>query len=271
MNKVFKKDVTDEEISIAMKPFYREIQQFLVPRVKRAENTRKNPPRSKQHKKSAKKKQMTITQEEKEYTESIFDYPNLNLTARGELLGFSSDKRTRIKNNLIKNQMIIEFSVDLGRETGGRVKLLKLTDDGYRVLGEKPPQKIKGISKRGSLEHIWWQECIAQDYNKKGYKAIIEKELNGKCADIGVIKGGEIVAVEVELSPKNAVTNFKQNMEVGFSRTIIACKNYLVKKETEKKILRFIEKHPHYTGKAKIILLKDFPFVKNLRKEIRGL
>ena len=137
------------------------------------------------------------------------------------------------------------------------------------MIGKNAPSHNSALPKRGSLEHIWWQECIAKDYSARGYKAIIEKQLNEKSTDIGVMKDNEIVAVEVELSPKNAITNFKDNIDAGFTRTIIACKNNKVKKETKKKLTSFLGQNPNYEEKAKVILLTDFPFVKSLFKEMK--
>ena len=175
-----------------------------------------------------------------------------------------------MKNDLLKKGLIEEFSVDLGITCGGRVKLLRLTRRGYELIGKKPPLEPSGILKKASCEHIWWQEFIAKDYRARGYKAVIEKELNGKSADIGVMTDHETVAVEVELTPRNALTNFKENIDAGFTRTLIACKNYRVKKEVEKKLFSFFKEHPAYEGKAKVVLLTDFPFVKNVIDEIRG-
>jgi len=266
MNRVYRKDVTDSEIERAMNPVLQKLSRFLAPRVKpeSQEGQKRNPGENR-------KEKIAISKDEKEYLKSILEYPNLSVTARGEkLFGFSADKRTRIKRNLLDKKLIEEFSVDLGRDFGGRVKFLELADAGYKIIGKAHSPKASRFSKRGSLEHIWWQRHIARDYEKRGYKAIIEKELNGKSSDIGVIKDNEIVAVEIELSPKNAVTNLKQNIDAGFTRTMIACKNNKVKKIVDKKITSFMEDNPDYRDKAKIILLTDFPFIKKLYKEIRG-
>ena len=217
------------------------------------------------------KKESKLSDEEREYLKSIIEYPNRSVTARGEkLFGFSADKRTRIKRNLLDKKLIDEFTVGLGRPFGGRVKLLRLTDKAYDILGKKPVKKDPGLLQRRSSEHIWWQEHIARDYSARGYQAIIEKQMNGKSADIGVVKNNEVVAVEVELSPKNAITNLKQNIDAGFTRTIIACKNKSTKKEIETKLTSFFKKNLTYQDKATVILLTDFPFVKKLFQEIRG-
>lgn len=262
----YRKDITDEEISREMQPVLKELEKFLVPRVKPENETTE----TENSEKEKNDENMNLTDEEKDYMKSIIEHPSLSVTARGEkLFGFSADKRTRLKNNLINKKLIVEFSVDLGPEFGGRVKMLRLTEKGYKAIDEKPLTQTE-YSNRPSLEHICWQELIARDYTEKGYKAVIEKKLKGKSADIGVIKDNEIVAVEVELTPKNAITNLKQNIDAGFTRTIIACRNRKVKKETEKKLNAFLEENPQYKDRAEVILLTDFPFVKKIHKIIRG-
>jgi hypothetical protein len=203
-----------------------------------------------------------------DYLENVYKEPNLSLTARGIRLGLSADKRTAIKNNLIDNNFVDEFSVDLGKEFAGIVKMLKLTTKGYQVLGKNPPKKSQ--AKQGSLEHQWWQINCTRNYISKGHKAIIEYELNGKAADIGVEKDCEMFAVEIELTPKNAIYNFRADIEAGFKRVVIGCKNTRVKKQIEAQMQSFITDNTSFVGKANIVKLSEFPFVKQLYKEIKG-
>lgn len=280
-----KKDVTDSEIAISMKPVLADLSKYLVKRVptKRDEPEQPKQKKKKPGRRGGKKpgrqqtsasgrqgnsEQTALSENERGYVESIIAEPNLGVTARAKRFGLSADKSTKLKNGLIAKSLIDDFSVDLGREFGGRVKMLRLTDDGYKALGKKPPEKPS--PQQGSLEHIWWQVHIAHDYAERGYRANIERQLNGKSADIGVSNGAETVAVEVELYPKNVVYNLRADIDAGFSRVIVACKNKRVKDEAKRQINSFIENNPSYEGKYKVVLLKDFPFVKKLFKEIRG-
>jgi hypothetical protein len=280
-----KKDVTDSEIEQAMKPVLADLSRHLVKReiVKEEEpeqpKQKKKKPGRRGSRKSGQRRgnasgsqgdseQKAISDDERGYMESIIDEPNLSVTARAKRLGLSADKSTKLRNGLIAKALVHEFSVDLGMEFGGRVKMLRLTDDGYKALGETPPKPLP--KSQGSLEHIWWQVHIANDYAERGYRANIERQINGKAADVGVSNGKEIVAVEVELSPKNVVYNLKADIDAGFSRVIVACKNQRIKNESERQIKSFIETNPSYEGKYKVVLLKEFPFVRKLFKEIRG-
>ena len=146
--------------------------------------------------------------------------------------------------------------------------MLKLTEKGNKVIGKQ----MKGPFPNGneSLEHLWWKVHIANDYAQKGHRVNIEKILNNKPADVCVTTRDELVAVEVELTPKNVVYNLKADIDAGFSRVIVACKNTTVKKEAEKQIKVFVKNNPSYEGRYKIYLLKDYPFVKKMMKEVRG-
>lgn len=294
--KLKKKDVTDSEIEQSMKPVLAELSKHLVKRQPIKEEPKK--PKKRKPKNRGQRKrtpsnqgssapanqrdsnqpntaqesnepQPKLTNEECEYMESILEYPNMGVTARREkIFGWSADKGTRMKNGLIDKGLIDEFSVDLGKEFGGRVKMLRLTNESYKAIGKAPPERLS--SRQGSFEHIWWQVQIANDYAQRGYTANIEKVLRGKSADIGVSNGKEWVAVEVELSPRTALSNFRQNSDADFARTIIACKNAKIKKQVEATLDSFLEYNPSYKGKAKVVLLADFPFVKQLHREIRG-
>jgi len=288
-----RKNVTDSEIEAVMKPVHASLAKYLVKRQQvqdeEPEQTKKKPKKKSGRQRSGNSAnrggsvsanpeggvsggqdsgQTTLSEEERDYLQNVYEFPNLCLTGRKEKLALSADKSTRVKNSLVGNGLVVEFSVDLGKDFGGRVKMLMLTKKGYEVMGETGENDFS--PKQGSFEHTWWQTYIARDYAQRKFKANIERVLNGKSADVGVQRGNEIVAVEVELTPKNALHNFKADIDAGFARVILACKNQNVKNQVEKKVNAFIKDNPRYEGKARIILLNEFPFVKDLKKEIRG-
>lgn len=289
-----RKNVTDSEIEVVMKPVHASLAKFLVKRQQvqdeEPEQTKKKPKKKAGRQRSGNSAnrggsisanpgggvsggqddsgQTTLSEEERDYLQNVYKFPNLCLTGRKEKLALSADKSTRVKNSLVGNGLVVEFSVDLGKNFGGRVKMLMLTKKGYGVMGVTGENEFS--PRQGSFEHIWWQTYIAKDYAQRHFRANIERVLNGKSADVGVQRGNEIVAVEVELTPKNALHNFKADTDAGFARVILACKNQNVKSQVEKKINAFIKDNPKYEGKARIMLLNEFPFVKSLKKEIRG-
>ena len=146
--------------------------------------------------------------------------------------------------------------------------MLQLTEKGNKVIGKQ----MKGPFPNGneSLEHLWWKVHLANDYAQRGYRVNIERMLNGKAADVCVSTNSELVAVEVELSLRNVVYNLKADIDAGFSRVIVACKNTTVMKQAEKQIKVFVKNNSSYEGRYKIYILKDYPFVKRMMKEVRG-
>ena len=267
-----KKDVTDQEIEESMRPVLEELSQYFKPRVRLGYQPPKKKANPRNKKSQPVKEKVNLSSEQLSYLGNIHEKPNLSVTARGKTqFGYSADKNTRLKGSLIEAGLVEAFTVDLGRSFGGRVTLLRLTRQGYRAIGKTPPPEREGLHKRASLEHVFWQEFLVESYRAKGFKAFMEYAQNGKRADVGVIRGNETVAVEVELSPKNLLPNFKKNIDAGFDRTVIACKNSAVRKQAEKQLAVFIDRNPEYAGKAKLVLLNEFPFVKKLHREIRGI
>ena len=291
----FKKDVTDAEIELAQKSLMIELAKEFVKRdpikfdyeKNRNNKVNKKATANNQHSKNSNKSQhasgvknssnmkserdnpLSLSEFEESYLMGIINHPNMSVTARGIILhGLSADKNTKTKKELLSRRLINELTIQLGKAFGGTVKLLKLTENGYKALGKIPPKTRP--ERQGSLEHIWWQENIARDYEVRGYKVHIEQELNDKFADIGVEKNNELVAVEIELSPKNAIYNFRADINAGFNRVIIACKNIAVRKQIETQLLSFVSENPSYFNKSKVIVLSEFPFVKKLHKEVRG-
>ena len=257
-------NVTEKDIEARMKPVLEELSKYFKPRVRMVRKA--EPPKSEKGKKAPPKP----SREQLDYLRSIWVKPDLSVTARGKAHGFSANKSTRLKKKLIEDGLVCEFSVDLGRDFGGHVKLLKLTNLGLKAIGKVPPKPLEGIAERQGHGHRWWSDKIFSDYKARGYRAIREYSLNGKAADIGVITEKEKVAIECEISPKNITANFRKNMEAGFDRSIIACKNKAVLKQAEIGLSAFVAERPEYQNKFRLVLLNEFPFIKKLRKEIRG-
>lgn len=256
--------VTDKDIEERMRPVLKELSRYFKPRV-RIEKKAQQPAPSSQAKVPTKPSREMV-----DYMESIIDLPNLSVTARATRLGLSSNKNNRIKKALLGLKLITSFTVDLGKSYGGRVTLLRLTNEGYQALKLDPPKNQKGIHQRESLEHLFWKEVIYRTLSSKGYKAEIEYELNGKEADIAYVKDGIRTAVEIELSPKNCVRNLKRNIEAGFHKTISACKNHTVMKAIETRVDAFADENNIDESRYQILLLSELELVKDLHKEIRG-
>lgn len=252
--KVFKKDLKDDELEILMKEDIQKMMEQVVPRKKPEESSKENIKESEQDSKEQK-----LTHEEIEYLESILKELNLSITSRAEFLGLSSYINDKRKTQLLEKGLIEEFTINLGFETRGVVKFLLLTKNGFEALGKKTE---KERPKNCSLEHWWWQNSIYKFYINKGYKGQIEMALGDKHADVGLVKGKVKMAIEVELTPKNSVINVKKDLEVGFDKVLVACKNSKVKKSIEERLQPILSEEDW--SKVKIILLSEFSFVKDI-------
>ncbi len=259
--RTFRKDVTDEELAWDMPELLAPLMARVVPcKVirKRAnataateEATAKSPSPSGTD---------LPSDEERAWLQFAYDHPNATNKQRMQDQALSSDKNNRIKNNVVANGYIEEFTVNLGPKTGGNVHLVILTQKACHLLC-KPFHKVP---RNCSLEHYWWQRNVCAFYRSLGFDSRVEYALNGKNADVGFVKNGKHVAIEIELTPTNALSNVRRCLEAGFSRILVACKNSRVKALIKKGI----EQSTEYSGNqnVKVILLSEFSFVKDIIK-----
>jgi hypothetical protein len=181
------------------------------------------------------------------------------VTARASRLGLSAYKMNALKKSLIKKGHVVQFSINIGKLFGGKVTLLALTGKGYKAIGKRPVLKPDNIS----WEHWWWQRAICDYFNRHGAKADIEKSKNGKRADIGLIMSGSEIAVEVELSPKNAISNITADLEAGFGKVICCCKNSMVAKEVRRQVKAY-SAYESIKDRVEVKVLTELQLVKEL-------
>ena len=200
-----------------------------------------------------------LSEEERSYLISVFKHPLYAVRDHREGEGLSIFKADKIKKGLMETGLIEEVAVNLGQQTGGIIKFLELTEKGYAVLGKKPPHRRP---LNISAEHFFWQKHIHGFYCSQGYDAVIEMNLNGKSADVGFRAKGGPVAVEVELSPANAVRNVQADLEAGFVRIIVACKNAKVRNVVRERFARALTFNE--LSHVKRMLLPEFSFVADI-------
>jgi hypothetical protein len=256
--------VSDAEIDALMAPVISWLEQFVKPRV-RIDEEQKEKPHEKQ---KTRPQERQINKEkyprlnEKEYMESVHANPHYSVTRHGQTLGLSSYMMDKLKKSLIEKGLIEEFSINLGKEFGGTVKFLELTNAGHKILGKKPKDKP---ARQCSQEHWWWQRQIHTYYANKGYRSESEMLRGSKRADVGVIHNCKTLAIEVELSAKNVVANVKEDLANGFDSVRVACRDAAVKQEAEK-ALHSWQGYAALEEKIEVCLLSDFGFIKGLKK-----
>jgi len=214
----YQKDVTDAEAEKATASHLMVLMASVL-RSRTAEPVEASKPQSSK-KDDRQDNTLGPTLEHNAYLSSILEKPLLSTVARRDYLGLSTYKADRIKKELVKEGLLFELSLNLGRESGGIVKVARLTDAGYRVLVKRPPPSPQFAM---GPEHAFWEQELASWWQAQGEDALIEYELNGKRADIALLRKGGPVAVEIETTPKNIVPNVRRDLEAGFARVIVVC------------------------------------------------
>ena len=263
----FRKDVTDEELAVAREAPIAELMRHVVP-AHRARDEERGPGEEKagpdRRCRTSGPDISPLSDDLRLYLESVVEFPNDTTTKRAQRLALSPDKSNRMKKEAIERGLAEEISLNLGQVTGGLVKLLGLSPSGRNVLGLEPQPRPENVS----AEHWWWQRNIYGYYRSLGLEARIEMALNEKRTDVGFLKGGRAIAVEVELSPKNAAVNVQQDLMSGFSDVLVACTNARARQAIEaqlEEVLSHIQR-----ARVKVILLSEFAFVKRLFGKRRG-
>lgn len=256
----YRKDVTDAEVDAAYRHIFKtEIEGFLAPRVIVGTNNAEKASKGKAGPEVS-KRNLQPSDEEKQLLESIFERPNLPITKRASVLGLSPYMMNKMKKSIQQKGLAEQFSINLGKDFGGNISLLALTDNGYRAINRR--QMTKRLQNE-SLEHYWWKQNIHQAYKKRGIPSEIEKSIGGKRADVGIEWEGKNIAIEVELTPKNALQNIIQDLECGFDKVLSCSKN----KAIEQAIIRQFSSLNDY-GRMKDSVsfrqLSDFEFVKEI-------
>lgn len=133
--------------------------------------------------------------------------------------------------------------------------MLQLSEKGAQFIGgDYEFLQLKG---KGSDEHKFLQNIVAERFKSNGKSAFVEYCLNGKSADIVVLDGdGKYDAYEIELDPANphVIENVNKDLESFASCTIISRNQQAenIIKQTVYKTISF--EHLH---KVKLELLKN--------------
>lgn len=178
---------------------------------------------------------------------SVIKEPLLNNSQRYEHLRISHSVGNRIKNTLAELGFVKEHSLSNGTR-GGSFKVLEILSDGCSFINEQE-FKLEG---KGRFEHKYFQNLIAQEKKRNGCKAVIEMNLNGKAADIGVVEKGKLVAIELAFGNGERETeNIQKDLEVGYTHVTMICKNEMIKKQLLKELPNELK------GKVNVRLLKE--------------
>ena len=171
-----------------------------------------------------------LSSQAEQYLKDILRDPDIPFTTRGDRFGYTAHMTNKVKNELISKGLVNQYEVNLGRVN----KLLEITEAGYAYL-KVEPRKQRG---KGSSEHKYWQRRIRCHYQDSlGLKAKIEGHRNKKLVDLSVTEeDGKLLAVEIAITAKNEIRNIREDLNVGFDKVMVACRNKKVKQQVDKKI-----------------------------------
>lgn len=257
--KTYRKNVSDEEVQSMMAPHLAELMRHVVPRMKPEPDPE---PEIEPKRNTNEKAKVEVTAEERDLLEDILEKPNLSVTARAARLGLSAYKMNSLKASIIKKGLAEQFSVNLGKQFGGNISLLALTEEGYGMLGKEPPERPKNVS----MEHWWWQLAICDYFTQKNMKAEIEKNKNGNRVDVCLTVNGSEIAIEVELSPNNAVPNIANDLKAGFDKVKCCCKDKAVAEEVRRRFQSY-EGYSDVKDRVEVRVLTELELVKEMQKK----
>ncbi|MBI4167667.1 MAG: hypothetical protein HY515_01785 [Candidatus Aenigmarchaeota archaeon] len=178
---------------------------------------------------------------------SLIKEPLLNNSQRYDHLRISHSVGNRIKSALLELGFVKEHSLSSGTR-GGSFKVLEILKNGCSFINEAE-FRLEG---KGSYEHKYFQNLIAEEKKRKGCRVVIEMNLNGKAADIGIVEDSELVGYELAFGNGERETeNIRKDLEAGYSHVIMICKNETIKKQL------LMELPDELKGKVNVRLLKE--------------
>ena len=113
--------------------------------------------------------------------------------------------------------------------------LYQLTDLGRTVCSSIAVEP--GAKPRESLEHKFWVNRTAKQFEKKGYDVTYEHPVKGNGAiDILAHKPGEKVAIEIETGKSDIKSNLQNIAKADFDRTMLVATNGIAVESCQKVI-----------------------------------
>ena len=85
--------------------------------------------------------------------------------------------------------------------------------------------------------HKFWKQKIAEHYKRKGFKVLVEEDINGR-PDIIAINGAKRIAVEIETGKSDYIRNIKRALDAGFDQIISVATNRNIEEKIRREIQR---------------------------------
>jgi len=175
--------------------------------------------------------------------------PYVSTVERTRSLHLTNYMANKVTRGLLKKQLIEEVEIKIGRR-GRAAKYYKLTKQSEQAIG---PQNL-GPGK-GGFEHVFHQQRLQRRFARLGYEAKIEDYRNGKSADIGLVKNGRTLAIEIAMSPQGEIVNIVKDLRAGWDEVWVVCRDSKVLQQVEREWSQ--EPRGEQDGKVEFRLVSD--------------
>jgi excisionase family DNA binding protein len=197
---------------------------------------------------------VSLLKEEMDYLESIIREPFLPVTERDKRLGISGWKGNKLRERLIRKDVIEKELINTGKR-GGIITLVKTTINGG-AIAESLGMRANGQKGKGSFTHQFWAHVIKTFYERTGEaKPSIEDDSLGKAADLLLDFGNRKVAVEIAIHD-NECSNVSKDLEVGFGEVWVCTETEEMMEKVKRSLAEKIGSE--ILGKVRFRLLNEF-------------
>jgi hypothetical protein len=191
-----------------------------------------------------------IDQNTKKLVMLIISSPFLTTSGYYDLLGLNYRDGNDAKSFAIKSNLLVQQEFHSGKK-GGKTVLLEPTKTAYAMFKLPPEYENCGFL------HRYIQFKVKGGMTAKGFKATIEKTINGKAIDVVVEGDNVMTAVEIAVTDRHEVVNLRKDIfQAGFNKVVIICKDKDILSAVKKKISSAFDSD--ILSKVKCCLLAEF-------------
>jgi len=171
----------------------------------------------------------------------VYEHQISKITERYDRLGLNYRAGNESKDFLLKKGMISFEDVSI---KNGRIKILKITDNGKDYLREQGVY-IHDVKKYGGNTHQYWIDEVAKFLFGKCYEVEIEKD----GVDVVAVKDDKKFAFEIETGKSDVIKNIEKCLALGFDKIY----SVIIEKE---RIEKYRDKFD--SEKVEVVYVKDF-------------
>jgi hypothetical protein len=158
-----------------------------------------------------------------ELLQSACRFPFRLVSEHQRLLNWGGSAFQKAAQDLRPFATLIKFVPLVEGTKGHPGTWLSPTEEAFRVCHVSVPHWI-GRLRQGDGLHYFWQIRVAEHLkaSNAGARALIDREVNGKRADVSLqVPGEPPLAVEIQLTLDTLISNVRDNDKAGFKRQLV--------------------------------------------------